>query len=138
MSPSKKAVACQAPMQVIPLVMEPLSNFYVDPVVVLDFQSLYPSMIIAYNLCFSTIMGKLKPGVGQSEGETTGRLGAIDYPEEMSAYSLFVSKSKRDKPYVAPNGSIFCPPSVRRGILPLMLKEILDTRLMVLSISSYQ
>ena len=35
MSPSKKAVACQAPMEVIPLVMEPHSNFYVDPVVVL-------------------------------------------------------------------------------------------------------
>jgi hypothetical protein len=35
MSPSKKAVACQAPMEVIPLVLEPHSSFYVDPVIVL-------------------------------------------------------------------------------------------------------
>jgi hypothetical protein len=35
MSPSKSAVACQAPMEVIPLVLEPHSNFYVDPVIVL-------------------------------------------------------------------------------------------------------
>ena len=44
----------------IPLVMEPESRFYVDPIVVLDFQSLYPSIIIAYNYCFSTCLGKVK------------------------------------------------------------------------------
>ena len=91
-------------------------------------------MIIAYNLCFSTIMGKLKQGTGDCESETTGRLGTMTYPEEMSAYSVYVStndNSITEQPYIAPNGSIFCPKTVRHGILPLMLKEILETRLMV-------
>ena len=44
----------------IPLVMEPESRFYVDPVVVLDFQSLYPSIIIGYNYCYSTCLGRVQ------------------------------------------------------------------------------
>lgn len=103
-------------------------------------------MIIAYNLCFSTIIAKLKPGAAPSTSETTGRLGASPFPEEMSAYALYTSStdqnttthsspssshSRHSPPYIAPNGSVFCPKSVRHGILPLMLKEILETRLMV-------
>jgi len=42
-------VAQQNAPECIPLVMEPRSNFYTDPLLVLDFQSLYPSIIIAYN-----------------------------------------------------------------------------------------
>ena len=34
-------------MEAMPLVMEPESRFYADPVVVLDFQSLYPSQVPA-------------------------------------------------------------------------------------------
>lgn len=37
-SPNRNGVAGQAPMECIPLVMEPESSFYPDPVVVLDFQ----------------------------------------------------------------------------------------------------
>lgn len=37
-SPSRTQVAGQPPMECIPLVMEPHSSFYADPVVVLDFQ----------------------------------------------------------------------------------------------------
>jgi DNA polymerase zeta len=36
----------QNSLECIPLVMEPRSDFYSSPVVVLDFQSLYPSIII--------------------------------------------------------------------------------------------
>ena len=51
-------VGRQPAMEAIPLVMEPESTMYSDPVVVLDYQSLYPSQIIAYNLCFCTCLGR--------------------------------------------------------------------------------
>lgn len=57
-SPTKEQVGGQPAMEALPLVMEPESRFYHDPVLVLDFQSLYPSIVIAYNLCYSTCIGK--------------------------------------------------------------------------------
>ena len=39
--------------------MEPASAFYSSPLLVLDFQSLYPSIMIAYNYCYSTCIGRI-------------------------------------------------------------------------------
>lgn len=58
-SPSVHQRARMKAPECIPLTLEPESRFYTDPVVVLDFQSLYPSIMIGYNYCFSTCMGRV-------------------------------------------------------------------------------
>ncbi|KAG5883182.1 hypothetical protein JTB14_018199 [Gonioctena quinquepunctata] len=59
-SPSVQQRASMNAPEYIALVLEPESKLYNDPVIVLDFQSLYPSIIIAYNYCFTTCIGKVQ------------------------------------------------------------------------------
>lgn len=91
-------VALQPAMECLPLVMEPESNFYQDPVVILDFQSLYPSMIIAYNLCYSTCLGKVLPS-------KTSVLG-------VSSYSADALLKNLNEQLLTPNGVMYVPSKV--------------------------
>uniref|UniRef100_A0A0E0LPJ1 DNA polymerase zeta catalytic subunit n=1 Tax=Oryza punctata TaxID=4537 RepID=A0A0E0LPJ1_ORYPU len=118
-SPGNQQVASQPAMECLPLVMEPESAFYSDPVVVLDFQSLYPSMIIAYNLCYSTCLGKVFP----SKSSVLG----------VSSYSADPQKiaDLKNQLLLTPNGVLYVQPEVRKGVLPRLLEEILSTRIMV-------
>ncbi|XP_018346098.1 PREDICTED: DNA polymerase zeta catalytic subunit [Trachymyrmex septentrionalis] len=121
-SPSMHQRAKMRAPECLPLIMEPESKFYTDPLIVLDFQSLYPSMIIAYNYCFSTCLGRI---------EHIGQYG----PFEFGAATLRVRKNTalklQDKINFSPCGVAFVKKEVRQGILPRMLSEILNTRLMV-------
>ncbi|KAG5322010.1 REV3L polymerase, partial [Acromyrmex heyeri] len=121
-SPSIHQRAKMRAPECLPLIMEPESKFYTDPLIVLDFQSLYPSMIIAYNYCFSTCLGRI---------EHIGQYG----PFEFGAATLRVRKNTalklQDKINFSPCGVVFVKKEVRQGILPRMLSEILNTRLMV-------
>jgi DNA polymerase elongation subunit (family B) len=199
-SAGREAVARQPAMEALPLVMEPRSRLYTDPLVVLDFQvwgggctgvwgdrgpgqwlllaavtgracgnpashscapapspspkenshlthhvfrpppntptptqSLYPSMIIAYNLCFSTCLGRpAHAAAGAAAAAAAGgplpRLGIVDYglPPGTLAGALCP-----DRLVVAPNGVAFAPREARPGVLPRLLSEILNTRIMV-------
>ncbi|KAJ8599554.1 hypothetical protein CTAYLR_007119 [Chrysophaeum taylorii] len=58
-SPARAQVQNQPGLEAIAMTLEPSSRVYHEPVAVLDFRSLYPSMIIAYNLCFSTLICRL-------------------------------------------------------------------------------
>lgn len=51
----------------MPLIMEPVSAFYKGPLLVLDFQSLYPSVMVAYNYCYSTCLGRIKELKGKNK-----------------------------------------------------------------------
>ncbi|CAK9831820.1 DNA polymerase zeta catalytic subunit [Anthophora retusa] len=121
-SPSIQQRAKMRAPQVLQLIMEPQSVFYTDPLIVLDFQSLYPSIIIAYNYCFSTCLGRVEH-IGHYE------------PYEFGTATLKVRKNTAQKLLgkinFAPCGVAFVKPEVRIGILPRLLTEILNTRLMV-------
>jgi len=124
LSCSQKQKSQMRAPECIPLTLEPESKFYQDPVAVLDFQSLYPSVIIAYNICFTTCLGR---------AEQIGKEGAFKF----GCCSLFVSDAliksldlNKDI-YVAPNGVAFVKKHVRVGILPILLEDILKTRVMI-------
>ena len=42
------------------VVIEPTRGYYTDPVATLDFASLYPSIMMAHNLCYSTLVPAYK------------------------------------------------------------------------------
>uniref|UniRef100_UPI00398F6E42 DNA polymerase zeta catalytic subunit n=1 Tax=Pristiophorus japonicus TaxID=55135 RepID=UPI00398F6E42 len=108
--------------QCIPLVMEPESRFYSNSVLVLDFQSLYPSIIIAYNYCYSTCLGNIDY-LGKEEEFKFGCTSQRVPPELLHRLWNDIT--------ISPNGVAFVKPSVRKGTLPSMLEEILKTRIMV-------
>lgn len=64
----------------MPLIMEPASAFYTSPLLVLDFQSLYPSIMIAYNYCYSTCLGRITEFQG---GYKFGVLSSLDIPSDV-------------------------------------------------------
>ena len=121
-SPSRKQVGQQNALECLPLVMEPQSNFYKSPLLVLDFQSLYPSVMIAYNYCYSTFLGRVVNWRGQN------KMGFIDYQREPRLLELFKNHIN-----IAPNGIMYAKPDTRKSLLAKMLGEILETRVMVKS-----
>ena len=89
--------------------MEPESGFYSDPVVVFDFQSLYPSMIIAYNLCFCTCLGKVV-------ASTANTLGVSSFSPEQH-----VLQDLKDQILLTPNGVMFVPSKVIQSFFMFLL-----------------
>ncbi|KAK6169216.1 hypothetical protein SNE40_020308 [Patella caerulea] len=108
----------------IPLTLEPDSKFYTNPVVVLDFQSLYPSIMIAYNYCFSTCLGRLERLAKAQEGQ-------FEFGCTSLKLSPSVIRKLKDDVTISPNGVVFANESVRKGIISKMVEEILNTRIMV-------
>ncbi|THD18717.1 DNA polymerase, partial [Fasciola hepatica] len=93
-------------------VLEPLKGFYNEPIATLDFASLYPSIMMAYNLCYSTLLQV------NSNTQSVGGLQAITERYNLS-----------DDDYIrSPTGAYFVKPSVRRGLLPEILEQLLSAR----------
>ena len=81
-------------------VIEPIRGYYDTPITTLDFSSLYPSIMIAHNLCYSTLItdGRIKQTLAEDEYITT------------------------------PSGNCFVTAKVRRGLLPEILENLLSAR----------
>lgn len=83
-------------------VIEPTRGYYDVPIATLDFASLYPSIIQAHNLCYTTLLNKT---------------------------AVEKLQLKKDEDYiVTPNGDIFCTAKVRKGLLTQILEELLSAR----------
>jgi DNA polymerase zeta len=153
-SPSLEDTNQQEALEVQALTLEPKSGYYTDPVIVCDFTALYPSLIIAYNLCYSTCAGRLEYHSTRREmrkgGKTRERVGPFHYPEEKTAtilqHHMKSLSSQRvgehdsslddcifynDRAYISPTGAIYLSESVVKGVLPQVLDEMLTTRAML-------
>jgi DNA polymerase zeta len=119
-SPSQQQVGTQNAAEDLPLVMEPLSAFYKGPVLVLDFQSLYPSIMIAYNICYSTCLGRV------SKFRDSWKLGYTNHDLPRGLLTLLEKDC-----FISPNGMLYVKSKVRKSLLSKMLTEILDTRVMI-------
>ncbi|PVH33726.1 hypothetical protein PAHAL_8G054900 [Panicum hallii] len=82
-------------------VLEASAGFYEKPIATLDFASLYPSIMMAYNLCYCTLVP----------------------PED--ARKLNLPPESLNK---TPSGEIFVKPDLQKGILPEILEELLAAR----------
>jgi DNA polymerase delta subunit 1 len=80
-------------------VIDPKKAYYEVPIATLDFASLYPSIMQAYNLCYSTLLS----------------------PDDL----LKIDESKYEK---SPTGHYFIKSSTKKGILPQILDELLAAR----------
>lgn len=104
-----------------------------SPVVVLDFQSIYPSVMIAYNMCFSTCLGHIddlwKNGakrMGVNE-DTRPHIAELFGPN----FENLTKEEIMKKVIMTPNNVLFVRKSVREGIISRILEEFLMTRIMV-------
>ncbi|KAJ3278160.1 DNA-directed DNA polymerase delta, partial [Rhizoclosmatium sp. JEL0117] len=83
-------------------VIEPEKGYYDIPIATLDFTSLYPSIMMAHNLCYSTYIAN---------------------PSVITKYGL-----TEDDYVQTPNNDIFLKASVQKGLLPIILEDLIGAR----------
>ncbi|EZG70485.1 DNA polymerase [Gregarina niphandrodes] len=135
---SKQQVRDQDALEAIPMVLEPKSKCYTCPVIVVDYQSLYPSLMIAYNICYSTCIGKahrVYQAINQYlQNPNTDfgniRIGGVDVALNMKEIVHALAQDPKSF-HVLPNGVMFCNKSIREGVLPVIMRSVLASRIFV-------
>ncbi|KAI8780966.1 DNA polymerase delta catalytic subunit [Biomphalaria glabrata] len=82
-------------------VIEPIKGYYDVPIATLDFASLYPSIMMAHNLCYTSLLN------------------------ESTIKNLNLASDEYIK---TPSGNLFCKASLRKGVLPGILEHLLAAR----------
>ncbi|XP_077994710.1 DNA polymerase delta catalytic subunit-like [Glandiceps talaboti] len=80
-------------------VIEPVKGYYDIPIATLDFSSLYPSIMMAHNLCYTTLLS-----------------------QDMR------NKVSTDEYVKTPSGNYFVKQTTRKGLLPEILHDLLSAR----------
>lgn len=109
-------------------VLEPLRGFYDRPIATLDFASLYPSIMLAHNICYSTLIPPHQEGC-IAEDSVCRRLGEFRNLQLwiamvrccMRCLSFQFSRSPSTR-------ACFVKRSVRRGVLPVIVEELIAKR----------
>ena len=112
------------------VVISPIPGFYEQPVVTLDFASLYPSIMRAYNMCFSTLI------TTPAEARERGLHFSDDDPaptfrpvREFESGEIHRETKENPFRYVEkPHDTCFVTSDVRVGILPEILEQLLSKR----------
>ena len=95
--------------------------------IVLDFQSLYPSITIAYNLCYSTCLGKLKQKFQVKDENSVKKFGCTNLELPLGIIELIGKKNIT----ISPTGVMFVKKNIKLGVLPIILDELLNARKMI-------
>ena len=105
-------------------VAPPKRGFYDVPIGTLDFQSLYPSIMVAYNLCYCTKVSLKHAFYALQRNDYWVPPRFTDNIE--TAYKL--KEAGQDIPSKLLYGFGFVKKHIKEGILPRMLRELLATR----------
>ena len=95
-------------------VIEPIKGYYSEPVATLDFSSLYPSIMQAHNLCYTTLLTT----------RTIERL-ALKKDEDY----IITPNNGTTRPFSEADwGDCFVKQHLRKGVLPTILADLLAAR----------
>lgn len=117
----------------------------VEDVVILDYKSLYPTIMMAHNLCYTTVLTQASSCASSTPVSSASSVSsAMSVSSGSSKSSAAASssaacahdfkaasgpaKGAAEEIITAPSGGKFVSPQVSPGIMPAVLRELLDER----------
>lgn len=113
-------------------VMDPIKGFYSSPISVLDFSSLYPSIMIVNNLCYTTLLNKSE-AVAILDSKIPEKNDTADFSSftQMITNENFSQNDEHILPediIITPTQNYFVKQNKRVGLLPQILITLLEER----------